>query len=155
MRGVVLASIALLAAGWPDRAPAQGMEYTPMPEIAGIFAEGNRARLGGPEGRTVRALVLLGELGRVYGVNFFALPDVDRLGERAVPDTVEARAVAWIVRIGAIRPEDAPLEANQYSGLNSMRWAFADYLRWASDPAEPRLYPAVRGPDFLEPPPLG
>jgi hypothetical protein len=117
-----------------------------------IFTDQNRSILCSRG--AVRPAVLLGELGRQYSVNFFALPSNTRLGtrdvaERDIPDTVEARAVAWIVeaRPGQVIPGFTREQSNAtIASLNKMRSDLSDYLQWASEAQSDHHFRAVHVP---------
>lgn len=157
LRPLLIASLALLFALGGGRAAAQDMVILPDQKLRTIFTDdaATRTRLCDPRTRTVRPIVVLGELARDYSVNVLALPPIDRLGARAIRDTVEARLAAWLIAIGPMDAAASGLESRQHSGLTDMRWALAGYLRWASAAAGPRPYPAHASAESLEPPALG
>lgn len=86
--------------------------------LKGVFSAGNRPRLCNVDNR-VRASVLLGELGKAYQINLFALPDApkqhDDHGKPIAPpagtatsptytEPVAQRAAYWIATAGKIAP---------------------------------------------------
>jgi hypothetical protein len=86
---------------------------------------------------------LIGELGRSYKFNFLALPPHPLLLGRAIPDTVEARAAAWLitaVQLDALHPGISEAE---FLALNTISRALARYLEWAPTAPTDHRYRAV------------
>lgn len=118
-------------------------------KMAAIFSPANRAALCGTASAerpvNVRPAVVLGELARQYDINLFALPPNPRLGtpdipERDIPDTVEARAAAWIIEAGNGTAAQVGLEPNQHRALILMAAALRRYLEWAAAPPQRHPY---------------
>lgn len=92
---------------------AQGT-VAPSAELKAVFSPANKTRLCNSDDR-VRATVLLGELGKAYQINLFALPDIPMGQDRKQPPIlprdgigltyagpIEERASYWIVATGKI-----------------------------------------------------
>lgn len=118
-------------------------------KMAAIFSPANRAILCGTVSTerpvNVRPAVVLGELARQYDINLFALPANPRLGtpnipERDIPDTVEARAAAWIIEAGNGTAVQVGLEPNQHRALILMAAALRRYLEWAAESPDQHPY---------------
>ncbi|WP_426290447.1 hypothetical protein [Sphingomonas sp. TWP1-3-1] len=118
---------ALIGLGIGSTALAQ----TPAPtdEIKAVFAKGNLAILCSPAD-ALRPGPLLGELGSAYKLNLFALPAAPQVAGVSVPDTVEARAAAWIVSRQRSDVEDQGLTETQREALEQVGTDLTDYVVW-------------------------
>lgn len=128
---------------------ASAQTPAPTDEIKAVFAKGNVATLCGPAD-ALRSLPLLGELGGAYKLNLFALPAVPQFEGVAAPDTVEGRAVAWIVLRQGSDAHDDGLTAAQREALEQIGTDLTDYIVWlARNKKEPfSNAPGVSVPDL-------
>jgi hypothetical protein len=121
----------LALAGSPVLAQETGPE-APSTEMLGTFSTENWAHLC-PDGaeRNVRVAALIGELGRSYKFNFLALPPHPLLLGRPIPDTVEARAAAWLIAAVQLDAPHPGISDEEFQTLNKMARALVRYLEWA------------------------
>lgn len=135
-------SIALLLAFPAGSARAQATtEFAPQTEMLTTFSGENWGHLC-YQG-SVRPVALLGELARSYKLNFFALPERPQLLDRPIPDTIEARAAAWIITAIEPRAPHAGLDGPEFAKLNDIALALGDYLQWATSARAHHRYQAT------------
>ncbi len=130
----VLAASPAAAQDWAPQAPRAEMLTT--------FSGDNWSHLCAAG--AVRPVALLGELARTYRLNFFALPPHPRLLDHAVPDSVEARAAAWLITAVDIRAPHAGISDDDFLVLNSIARGLGEYLQLATNaPRDHRFRVAI------------
>jgi len=148
-RLVIVAMTSLFAMATTEARAQVTTQAPPDTKMAAIFSAANRAILCGTTSMerpvNVRPAVVLGELARQYDLNLFALPPNPRLGtpnipERDIPDTVEARAAAWIIEAGNGTAAQVGLEPTQHRALILMAAALRRYLEWAAEAPQQHPY---------------
>lgn len=122
--------------------------HVPGDRLTAVFSPANKAKLCNSDNR-VRSMVLIGELGKVYQINLFALPDVpsdlddERLpkglslsGEKlySYSDPVEERAVYWITSSNKISRDVAKQAGigDEHELLDDIKSELIAYSFWLS-----------------------